>query len=155
MRALRRVLLASMVGSTIEWFDFFLYGSATAIVSNKLFFPSADPIVSLLLAYLSFALPFFIRPIGGILFAHVGDRIGRKKTLVLTLSFMGGATMLIGCLPTYATIGVAAPMLLVSLRLVQGVGLGGEWGGAVLLAFEYAPEDRRMRPLIRVFPQPA
>jgi MFS family permease len=143
MRALRRVLLASMVGSTIEWFDFFLYGSATAIVFNKLFFPSADPIVSLLLAYLSFALPFFIRPIGGIVFAHVGDRIGRKKTLVLTLSFMGGATMLIGCLPTSATIGVAAPMLLVSLRLVQGVGLGGEWGGAVLLAFEYAPEDRR------------
>jgi MFS family permease len=143
MRALRRVLLASMVGSTIEWFDFFLYGSATPIVFNRLFFPSADPVVSLLLAYLSFALPFFIRPLGGIVIAHIGDRIGRKKTLVLTLSLMGGGTMLIGFLPTYATIGVAAPILLVSLRLVQGVGLGGEWGGAVLLACEYAPPGRR------------
>ncbi len=143
MRALRRVLLASMVGSTIEWFDFFLYGSATAIVFNRFFFPFPDPIVSLLLAYLSFALPFFIRPLGGIVFAHIGDRIGRKKTLVLTLSFMGSGTMLIGCLPTYATIGIAAPILLVSLRLIQGVGLGGEWGGAVLLAYEYAPADRR------------
>jgi MFS family permease len=143
MPALRRVLLASMVGSTIEWFDFFLYGSATAIVFNRLFFPSADPIVSLLLAYLSFALPFFIRPLGGIVFAHIGDRIGRKKTLVLTLSFMGGGTMLIGLLPTYAMIGVAAPILLVLLRLIQGIGLGGEWGGAVLLAYEYAPVKRR------------
>jgi MFS family permease len=143
MRALRRVLLASMVGSTIEWFDFFLYGSATPIVFNRLFFPSADPVVSLLLAYLSFALPFFVRPLGGIVIAHIGDRIGRKKTLVLTLSLMGGGTMLIGFLPTYATIGVAAPILLVSLRLVQGVGLGGEWGGAVLLAYEYAPPGRR------------
>jgi MFS family permease len=143
MRALRRVLLASMVGSTIEWFDFFLYGSATGIVFNRLFFPAADPIVSLLLAYLSFALPFFIRPLGGVVFAHIGDRIGRKKTLVLTLSFMGGGTMLIGLLPTYAMIGVAAPLLLVSLRLVQGIGLGGEWGGAVLLAYEYAPAGHR------------
>jgi MFS family permease len=139
----RRVLLASLVGSAIEWFDFFLYGSATPIVFNRLFFPATDPLVSLLLAYLSFALPFFIRPLGGVIFSHIGDRVGRKKTLVLTLSLMGGGTALIGFLPTYATIGVAAPVVLVLLRLLQGVGLGGEWGGAVLLAFEYAPPKRR------------
>jgi MFS family permease len=139
----RRVLLASLVGSAIEWFDFFLYGSATPIVFNRLFFPATDPLVSLLLAYLSFSLPFFIRPLGGVIFSHIGDRVGRKKTLVLTLSLMGGGTALIGFLPTYATIGVAAPVVLVLLRLLQGVGLGGEWGGAVLLAFEYAPPKRR------------
>ncbi len=139
----RRVLLASLVGSAIEWFDFFLYGSATPIVFNRLFFPATDPLVSLLLAYLSFALPFFIRPLGGVIFSHIGDRVGRKRTLVLTLSLMGGGTTLIGFLPTYATIGVAAPVLLVLLRLFQGIGLGGEWGGAVLLAYEYAPPERR------------
>jgi MFS family permease len=139
----RRVLLASLVGSAIEWFDFFLYGSATPIVFNKLFFPATDPLVSLLLAYLSFALPFFIRPLGGVIFSHIGDRVGRKRTLVLTLSLMGGGTALIGILPTYAAIGVAAPVLLVLLRLFQGIGLGGEWGGAVLLAYEYAPPERR------------
>src|SRR5882757_617968 len=140
---IRRVLIASLMGSAIEWFDFFLYGSATAIVFNRLFFPAADPLVSLMLAYLSFALPFFIRPLGGIIFSNIGDRIGRKRTLVLTLSLMGGGTTLIGFLPTYATIGVAAPCMLVLLRLIQGIGLGGEWGGAVLLAFEYAPPERR------------
>jgi MFS family permease len=139
----RRVLLASLVGSAIEWFDFFLYGSATPIVFNRLFFPATDPLVSLLLAYLSFALPFFIRPFGGVVFSHIGDRVGRKRTLVLTLSLMGGSTALIGLLPTYAAIGVAAPVLLVLLRLCQGIGLGGEWGGAVLLAYEYAPPERR------------
>jgi MFS family permease len=139
----RRVLLASLVGSAIEWFDFFLYGSATPIVFNRLFFPATDPLVSLLLAYLSFALPFFIRPLGGVIFSHIGDRVGRKRTLVLTLSLMGGGTALIGFLPTYAAIGVAAPVLLVLLRLFQGIGLGGEWGGAVLLAYEYAPPERR------------
>jgi metabolite-proton symporter len=139
----RRVLFASLVGSAIEWFDFFLYGSATAIVFNRLFFPATDPLVSLLLAYLSFALPFFIRPLGGVIFSHIGDRVGRKRTLVLTLSLMGGGTTLIGFLPTYATIGVVAPVLLVLLRLFQGIGLGGEWGGAVLLAYEYAPPERR------------
>jgi MFS family permease len=139
----RRVLLASLVGSAIEWFDFFLYGSATPIVFNKLFFPATDPLVSLLLAYLSFALPFFIRPLGGVIFSHIGDRVGRKRTLVLTLSLMGSGTALIGFLPTYAAIGVAAPVLLVLLRLLQGIGLGGEWGGAVLLAYEYAPPERR------------
>ena len=123
---LRRVLLASLVGSAIEWFDFFLYGSATAIVFNRLFFPAADLLVSLLLAYLSFALPFFIRPLGGIIFSHIGDRVGRKRTLVLTLALMGSGTTLIGFLPSYATIGVAAPCMLVLLRLIQGIGLGGE-----------------------------
>jgi len=140
---IRRVLVASLVGSAIEWFDFFLYGSATAIVFNRLFFPASDPFVSLLLAYLSFALPFFIRPLGGVIFSHIGDRVGRKRTLVLTLSLMGGGTTLIGLLPTYAMIGVAAPCLLTLLRLIQGIGLGGEWGGAVLLAYEYAPPGRR------------
>src|ERR1700757_39325 len=139
----RRVLLASIVGSAIEWFDFFLYGTAAGLVFNKLFFPTADPLVSLLLAYLSFALPFFIRPVGGIVFAHIGDRIGRKKTLILTLMLMGSGTTLIGLLPTYGSIGIAAPIALVVLRLVQGFGLGGEWGGAVLLAFEYAPNKRK------------
>ena len=137
------MLFASLVGSAIEWFDFFLYGSATAIVFNRLFFPATDPLVSLLLAYLSFALPFFIRPLGGVIFSHIGDRVGRKRTLVLTLSLMGGGTTLIGFLPTYATVGVVAPVLLVLLRLFQGIGLGGEWGGAVLLAYEYAPPERR------------
>ena len=139
----RRVLLASLVGSAIEWFDFFLYGTAAGLVFNKLFFPAADPLVSLLLAYLSFALPFFIRPVGGIVFAHIGDRIGRKKTLILTLTLMGVGTTLIGLLPTYGMVGIVAPILLVVLRLVQGLGIGGEWGGAVLLAFEFAPHERK------------
>lgn len=139
----RRVLMASLVGSAIEWFDFFLYGTAAALVFNKLFFPSDDPLISLLLAYLSFGIPFFIRPLGGVVFAHIGDRIGRKKTLVMTLLLMGTGTTLIGLLPTHADIGIAAPMLLVLLRLVQGLGLGGEWGGAILLAYESAPPARR------------
>ena len=137
-----KVLLASLVGSAIEWFDFFLYGSAAAFVFNKLFFPAADPLVSLLLAYLSFALPFFFRPLGGVIFAHIGDRLGRKRTLMLTLSLMGVGTALIGLLPTYEMIGITAPILLVGLRLIQGIGLGGEWGGAVLLAYEFAPPER-------------
>ena len=102
----RRVLLASLVGSAIEWFDFFLYGTAAGLVFNKLFFPAADPLISLLLAYLSFAVPFFIRPLGGIVFAHIGDRIGRKKTLILTLTLMGVGTTLIGLLPTYGMVGL-------------------------------------------------
>lgn len=139
----RRVLTASLVGSAIEWFDFFLYGTAAALVFNKLFFVSSDPLVSLLLAYLSFGIPFFIRPLGGIVFAHIGDRVGRKKTLVMTLLLMGAGTTLIGMLPTYSAIGVLAPILLVLLRLIQGIGLGGEWGGAVLLAYESAPSARK------------
>lgn len=139
----KRALVASLTGSSIEWFDYFLYGTAAALVFNKLFFPNFDPVVGLLLSYLSFSLTFFIRPIGGVLFAHIGDRIGRKKTLVITLSLMGGATVLIGCLPTYEQIGIWAPVLLISLRVVQGLGIGGEWGGALLLAYEYAPPKRK------------
>lgn len=139
----KRVLIASLVGSSIEWFDYFLYGTVAALVFNELFFHADDPTVGLLLAYASFALAFFIRPIGGIIFSHIGDRIGRKKTLVLTLSLMGGATVLMGLLPTYYSIGTMAPILLILLRLIQGLGLGGEWGGALLLAVEYAPKEKR------------
>ncbi|REE18101.1 putative MFS family arabinose efflux permease [Paraburkholderia sp. BL27I4N3] len=138
-----RVLAASLAGSAIEWFDYFLYGTVAALVFNRLFFPNFDPIVGLLLSYLSFSLTFFVRPFGGVFLAHIGDRIGRKKTLVLTLSLMGGGTVLIGCLPTYNMIGFWAPALLVLLRVVQGVGISGEWGGALLLAYEYAPEHRK------------
>lgn len=138
-----RVLLASLIGSAIEWFDYFLYGTVAALVFNQLFFPADDPAVSTMLAFASFALSFFIRPFGGIIFSHIGDKIGRKKTLVLTLTLMGGATVLMGLLPTYQAIGIAAPILMVALRLVQGLGIGGEWGGAMLLAVEYAPARRR------------
>ncbi|GAB2481767.1 MFS transporter [Nocardiopsis aegyptia] len=138
-----KVLIASLTGSTIEWFDFFLYGTAAALVFDELFFPSDDPFVSLMLSYLTFSLTFFIRPLGGVVFSHIGDRIGRKRTLIITLSLMGGATMLIGLLPTYDTVGILAPVLLVVLRIIQGMGIGGEWGGALLLAYEYAPENRR------------
>ncbi|MGM0791311.1 MFS transporter [Bacillus infantis] len=138
-----KVLIASLIGSSIEWFDYFLYGTVAALVFNQVIFHSEDPAVGLLLAYASFALAFFIRPLGGVIFAHIGDRIGRKKTLVLTLSLMGGSTVLMGLLPTYASIGVAAPILLIILRLIQGIGLGGEWGGALLLAVEYAPKEKR------------
>lgn len=139
----RRVLIASLVGSSIEWFDYFLYGTVAGLVFNQLFFPAEDLTVGLLLSYASFALSFFIRPLGGIIFSHIGDRIGRKRTLVLTLSLMGGATAAMGLLPTYEMIGVMAPILLITLRLIQGIGLGGEWGGALLLAYEYAPKNRK------------
>lgn len=139
----RRVLIASLVGSSIEWFDYFLYGTMAALVFNQLFFVSEDPTVGLILAYASFALSFFIRPFGGVIFSHIGDRIGRKKTLVLTLSLMGAATFAMGILPTYQAIGVAAPILLITLRLIQGLGIGGEWGGALLLGTEYAPAEHR------------
>ncbi|ASU60804.1 MFS transporter [Nocardiopsis dassonvillei] len=138
-----KVLIASLTGSTIEWFDFFLYGTAAALVFDELFFPSDDPFVSLMLSYLTFSLTFFIRPLGGVVFSHIGDRIGRKRTLIITLTLMGGATMLIGLLPTYDSVGILAPILLVVLRIIQGLGIGGEWGGALLLAYEYAPENRR------------
>ncbi|ELQ6264199.1 MFS transporter [Cronobacter malonaticus] len=139
----RKVLIASLTGSAIEWFDYFLYGTAAALVFNKIFFPMVDPVIGLILSWLSFSLTFFIRPIGGVFFAHIGDRIGRKKTLVLTLSLMGGATVMIGLLPDYETIGIWAPVLLILMRIIQGMGIGGEWGGALLLAYEYAPEKRK------------
>ncbi|MEK3808696.1 MFS transporter [Metabacillus sp. SLBN-84] len=139
----KKALVASLIGSSIEWYDYFLYGTIAALIFSKLYFPSGDPVVGLMLAYTSFALPFFIRPLGGIIFSHIGDKIGRKKTLVMTLSLMGGATVLIGLLPTYESIGIWAPILLILLRLVQGLGIGGEWGGALLLATEYAPPKKR------------
>lgn len=139
----KKVLIASLTGSAIEWFDYFLYGTAAALVFNKIFFPMVDPVIGLILSWLSFSLTFFIRPIGGVIFAHIGDRIGRKKTLVLTLSLMGSATVAIGLLPTYEMVGLWAPALLIILRIIQGMGIGGEWGGALLLAYEYAPEKRK------------
>jgi MHS family shikimate/dehydroshikimate transporter-like MFS transporter len=139
----RRVVVASLVGATIEWYDFFLYGAVAGIVFSKLFFPAGDPVVSILLAYTTFAIGFVARPLGGLIFGHFGDKVGRKSVLVATLMIMGIATVLIGCLPTYEQIGIAAPILLVVLRLAQGLGLGGEWGGAVLMAYEYAPKEKR------------
>jgi metabolite-proton symporter len=138
-----KVAFASAIGTTIEWYDFFLYGVVTPIVLNKLFFPTFDPLVGTLLAYTTFFVGFISRPIGGIIFGHYGDRIGRKTVLVLTLLIMGIATFLIGLLPTYASVGVWAPVLLLVLRVFQGLGIGGEWGGAVLMAVEHSPENRR------------
>lgn len=138
-----RVLLGSLSGSVIEWFDFLVYGTVAALVFNKIYFPTGDPFVSTMLAYISFSLTFFFRPLGGIIFAHIGDRIGRKKTLFLTLMLMGGGTVAIGLLPDYNTIGIWAPILLIFFRILQGIGIGGEWGGALLLAYEYAPKNRR------------
>ena len=140
---LRRVVAASMIGTTIEWYDFFLYGSAAALVFNKLFFPSFDPFVGTLLAFATYAVGFVARPLGGIVFGHFGDRIGRKKLLMLSLVMMGLATVLIGLLPTYAAIGIWAPVGLIVLRLVQGFAVGGEWGGAVLMAAEHGDARRR------------
>jgi MFS transporter, MHS family, shikimate and dehydroshikimate transport protein len=142
-RDLRRVVAASMIGATIEWYDFFLYGTVAGIVFNKLFFPVADPVISILLAYTTFAIGFVARPVGGLIFGHFGDRIGRKSMLILTLMIMGVATVLIGLLPSYQQIGIAAPIALLVLRILQGIGLGGEWGGAVLMTYEYADEDKR------------
>jgi MFS family permease len=138
-----RALAGSAVGSVVEWYDYFLYGTMSAIVFSPLFFPTEDPLVGQLLALTSFALAFLIRPIGGVLFSHMGDRVGRKKTLVITLSLMGATTVAIGLMPTYETIGVAAPVILTLLRLLQGLALGGEWGGGLLMAVEYSPSKRR------------
>jgi MFS transporter, MHS family, shikimate and dehydroshikimate transport protein len=142
-RSIRKVAAASFVGTAIEWYDFFLYGTAAALVFNELFFPEAEPVIGTLAAFGTFAVGFAARPIGGVVFGHYGDRIGRKTMLVLSLLIMGVATFLIGCLPTYDTIGIAAPVLLVVLRFAQGIGVGGEWGGAVLMSVEHAPRGRR------------
>jgi metabolite-proton symporter len=138
-----KALFSSLVGGIVEWYDYFLYGTMAGIIFGPLFFPSDDPTVSLALSLASFALAFVVRPLGGIIFSHIGDRVGRKKTLVATLSLMGGSTVLMGLLPTYDSIGVWAPILLTFLRLVQGLALGGEWGGGLLLAVEYAPRNKR------------
>ncbi|MFI9813880.1 MFS transporter [Saccharothrix variisporea] len=132
-----RVVAASLVGTAVEWYDFFLYGSAAALVFNKLFFPQSDPLVGTMLAFLTYALGFVARPLGGLVFGHFGDRVGRKKLLMVSLVTMGVATAGIGLLPTYASVGVWAAVLLTVLRLVQGFAIGGEWGGAVLLVSEH------------------
>jgi metabolite-proton symporter len=139
----RRVLLASMAGTTIEFFDFYIYATAAVLVFPRLFFPTSDPAAATLQSLATFALAFFARPIGSAVFGHFGDRVGRKATLVAALLTMGLSTVLIGLLPTYASIGVFAPMLLALARFGQGLGLGGEWGGAILLATENAPPGRR------------
>ncbi|WP_144634652.1 MFS transporter [Bordetella genomosp. 13] len=138
-----RASVAAFVGTMIEWYDFYIYATAAALVFGKLFFPSADGFYGTLAAFGTFAVGFFARPLGGALFGHVGDRIGRKKSLVITLLMMGTVTVLIGLLPTYAAIGVWAPVLLVLLRLVQGIAVGGEWGGAVLMAGEHSPDQSK------------
>ena len=137
------IAFASAIGTTIEWYDFFLFGVVTPLVFNKLFFPNFDPLVGTLLAYTTFFVGFISRPIGGIIFGHYGDRIGRKTVLVLTILIMGIATFLIGLLPTYASVGIWAPVMLLFLRIFQGIGIGGEWGGAVLMAVEHSPAGRR------------
>src|SRR5499425_1751141 len=141
--SIRLVALASLIGTTIEWYDFFLYGTAAALVLNKLFFPTFDPLNGTLASLATYSVGFIARPIGGIVIGHYGDRIGRKSMLVLTLVIMGVATFLIGLLPTYSMIGPLAPVLLVLLRFAQGFGVGGEWGGAVLMAVEHAPKGKR------------
>jgi len=141
--ALRTAVGASLIGTMIEWFDFFIYGVASALVFNKLFFPSFEPLVGTLLAFSTYALGFLARPLGGVVFGHFGDRIGRKRLLMISLFAMGLATTAIGLLPTYETIGIAAPLLLIALRLVQGFAVGGEWGGAVLIVAELAPSGSR------------
>ena len=142
-RRLWGVIAASVVGTSLEWYDFFLYGTAAALVFGKLFFPTSDPLVGTLLAFATYAVGFIARPVGGVIAGHIGDRSGRRRVLVGTLLVMGLATCAIGLLPTYGTIGVAAPILLVTLRFVQGLGLGGEWGGAVLMVSEHGDERRR------------
>ncbi|HWK47825.1 MAG TPA: MFS transporter [Stellaceae bacterium] len=140
---MRRVVFASIIGSMIEWYDFTIYGTATALVFNKVFFPTLTPLIGTLVAVSSYGVGFLARPLGGAIFGHLGDRLGRKKTLVATVILMGVGTFLVGCLPTYEQIGVAAPILLIILRLLQGIGIGGEWGGAVLLMVENAHPKRR------------
>lgn len=138
-----RIIAASLIGTTIEWYDFFVYGSLAALIFNELFFSDADPVVGTILALSSFAVGFAARPVGGLIFGHFGDTVSRKKLLMISMVLMGVATVLIGLLPTYAQIGVAAPILLTLLRIAQGIALGGEWGGAVLIIAEQAPPGKR------------
>jgi MFS family permease len=145
------VIIASLIGTSLEWYDFFLYGSAAALVFGKLFFPQFEALTGTLLAFATYAVGFLARPLGGVIFGHFGDRVGRRNVLVVTLVLMGTATFLIGLVPTYATIGLAAPILLVSLRFLQGLGLGGEWGGAVIMSVEHG--DPRRRGLNASWPQ--
>ena len=141
--SVRRVIVASLIGTSLEWYDFFIYGTAAALVFNKIFFPDFEPLVGTLLAFATYAVGFVARPLGGVIFGHYGDKLGRKNVLVITLLLMGIATFAIGLMPTYAAIGIWAPILLVALRFLQGLGLGGEWGGAVLMTLESGDPKRR------------
>lgn len=140
---IKKVIAASLIGATIEWYDFFLYGVIAGIVFNAQYFPSDNPAISTLLAYATFAVGFVARPFGGVVFGHFGDKIGRRSMLIFTLILMGLATFAIAFIPTHDAIGIWAPILLLLCRVLQGLGLGGEWGGAVLLTYEYAPENKR------------
>ena len=141
--SVRRVAFASMIGTTIEWYDFFIFGTASALVFGQLFFPDFSELAGTLAAFATFAVGFIARPVGGLLFGHIGDRIGRKTTLVVTLTMMGLATFAMGLMPTFAAIGIWAPILMVVLRFAQGMAVGGEWGGAVLMAVEHSDKKRR------------
>ncbi|MCX5417469.1 MFS transporter [Streptomyces sp. NBC_00059] len=141
-KAANRAGFGAFIGSTIEWFDFYIYGTAAALVFDKVFFPELEGPIGTLVAFATFWVGFLARPLGGIIFGHYGDRLGRKKTLVITLLMMGISTTAIGLLPGYASIGIAAPILLVCIRMIQGIGLGGEWGGSVLIASEHAPKGK-------------
>lgn len=141
--ALRRVVWSSVLGSTVEWYDFLIYGTAAALLFNRLFFPSFSPAIGTLAAFGTYAVGFVARPLGGAIFGHFGDRVGRKAMLAMTILIMGLGTFLIGCLPTYGQIGIFAPVLLITLRMLQGIGIGGEWGGAVLMVIENVPNERR------------
>jgi MFS family permease len=149
---LRRAVIASAIGTTIEWYDFLLYGQMAAIVFAKLYFPSADPLTAILQSFAAFAVGFVARPIGAAIFGHYGDRIGRKAALIATLLLTGLSTFLVGCVPTYAMIGVWGPILMVLLRFIQGIGVGGEWGGSVLLAMEWSKSGKN-RGLVSSWPQ--
>jgi metabolite-proton symporter len=146
-----KVMAASAIGTTVEWYDFLLYGTAAALVFGKVFFPRSDPLTGTMFAFSTYAVGFMARPIGGIVFGHFGDRIGRKKLLMLSMLIMGAATFLIGVLPTFDQVGLLAPALLIALRLAQGFGLGGQWGGAILMSAEYG--DARRRGLWTAFTQ--
>src|SRR5436190_6380207 len=151
-RQLRRAVIASTVGTTIEWYDFFLYSTVTGLVFAKLYFPESDPLVGTLQAFGIYAVGFVARPVGAAIFGHYGDRIGRKAALIATLLLMGIATFLVAFVPTYAQIGIWGAIILTILRFIQGVGVGGEWGGSVLLSMEWARSDHH-RGFIAAWPQ--
>src|SRR3954452_25340352 len=140
---LRRIIWSSVIGTAVEWYDFLIYGAATALVFNKVFFAAGDPALATIAAFGTYAVGFLARPLGAAIFGHFGDKVGRKAMLAVTIIVMGLGTFLIGLLPTYQQIGVAAPLLLIGLRFLQGIGLGGEWGGAVLMVVENCPTHRR------------
>lgn len=144
-RNIRTVIVSSLIGTTVEWYDFFLYSTAAGLVFDKLFFPSQNQYIGTMLAFVTFFVGFLARPLGGVLFGHIGDRIGRKQTLVTTMLVMGVSTAAMGALPTFQQVGLLAPILLVVLRLLQGLAIGGEWAGAILMAVEHAPPHRRAR----------